>query len=197
MPMRRLLARVEVADKPQRTFTIRSPAVGLLERLPSLGSYLGPDRPLVLRVLGERRLVGLPASVEGWVTERLVAEAPVPVEYGQPLLRLSATLASKPAVCDTSPSAGAPDIDRSLVPVIAPSEGVFYRRPRPDAPPYVDLGSEVAPGTVLGLVEVMKCFSQVTYGGPGLPHRGKVARILVDEAAEVSFGQVLFLMQPD
>ncbi|MGI5864895.1 MAG: biotin/lipoyl-containing protein [Myxococcales bacterium] len=195
--MRRLLARVDFADKPERVFTIRSPAVGLLERLPSLGSHLGPDRPLVLRVLGEPRLVELPAGVEGWVTERLVAEAPVPVEYGQPLLRLSAAIASKPAAGDALHAAAAEGLDRSLVPIIAPSEGVFYRRPRPDAPPYVDIGSEVAPGTVLGIVEVMKCFSQVTYGGPGLPQRGKVARILVDEAAEVSFGQVLFLMQPE
>jgi biotin carboxyl carrier protein len=42
----------------------------------------------------------------------------------------------------------------------------------------------------------MKCFNQITYGGPGLPQRGKVAEILADDAAEVQFGQVLFQIKP-
>jgi biotin carboxyl carrier protein len=49
---------------------------------------------------------------------------------------------------------------------------------------------------VLGLVEIMKCFNQITYGGPGLPERGRVAEILAEDAAEVQFGQVLFRIKP-
>ena len=51
-------------------------------------------------------------------------------------------------------------------------------------------------GTVLGLVEVMKCFNQITYGGPDLPARGTVAQILAEDAAEVQFGQALFRVKP-
>ena len=51
-------------------------------------------------------------------------------------------------------------------------------------------------GTVLGLVEVMKSFNQIAYGGPGLPERGTVAKVLVQDAAEVTYGQTLFLIRP-
>ena len=78
----------------------------------------------------------------------------------------------------------------------APSEGIFYRRPAPEAPVYVDLGAQVSTGAVLGLVEVMKCFNQIAYGGPGLPDKGEIVRILADDSAEVEFGQALFWIRP-
>ena len=46
------------------------------------------------------------------------------------------------------------------------------------------------------MVEVMKCFNQITYGGPGLPESGQVTGILVEDAAEVRFGQPLFRIKP-
>ena len=57
-------------------------------------------------------------------------------------------------------------------------------------------GMRVTVGTVVGLVEVMKCFSQISYGGPGLPERGTVVKALIDESAEVRFGQTLLLVKP-
>ena len=49
---------------------------------------------------------------------------------------------------------------------------------------------------MLGLVEIMKCFYQITYDGPGLPEKGQVAKILADDASEVHFGQALFSIKP-
>jgi biotin carboxyl carrier protein len=60
----------------------------------------------------------------------------------------------------------------------------------------VEEGTRVAVGAMLGLVEIMKCFHQITYGGLGLPDRGVVARILAEDASEVGFGQPLFLIRP-
>jgi biotin carboxyl carrier protein len=74
--------------------------------------------------------------------------------------------------------------------------GVFYNRPSPEAAPFVQAGSAVSAGNVLGLVEVMKSFNQIIYGGPGLPERGEVAQVLVSDNAEVVFGQVLFRIRP-
>jgi acetyl-CoA carboxylase biotin carboxyl carrier protein len=42
-----------------------------------------------------------------------------------------------------------------------PVPGVFYRRPDPDSPPFVEEGDAVEPGTVVGLVEVMKQFHEL------------------------------------
>jgi acetyl-CoA carboxylase biotin carboxyl carrier protein len=46
--------------------------------------------------------------------------------------------------------------------VQSPLPGTFYRRASPDAPPYKSEGDAVAVGDILGLIEVMKQFSEVT-----------------------------------
>ncbi len=79
-----------------------------------------------------------------------------------------------------------------LVPVRAPMVGTFYARPEPGAPPYVEVGSRITEESTLGLIEVMKVYTQV-YAGL----RGVVDRILVQNAEFIEFGQVLFLVRPD
>jgi len=70
--------------------------------------------------------------------------------------------------------------------IITPLLGTFYRRPSPDADVYVDVGSEVAVGTVIGLVEVMKQFTPIE-----AEVAGKVTEILVEDGDPVDAGQVL------
>jgi len=43
----------------------------------------------------------------------------------------------------------------------SPYPGIFYRRPSPDVDPYVSEGDRVEPGSVVGLVEIMKNFYEV------------------------------------
>jgi acetyl-CoA carboxylase biotin carboxyl carrier protein len=68
----------------------------------------------------------------------------------------------------------------------APFPGIFYRRSDPDAEPYVSEGDPVAPGDVVGLVEVMKTFHEVK-----AEEQGVVERFLVDNEGEVDAGQDL------
>lgn len=65
----------------------------------------------------------------------------------------------------------------------APMPGVFYRRPSPEADPYVDEGTSVAAGQTLALIEVMKTFNEVKAG-----EAGTVSRFLIDDGDEVSIG---------
>ncbi len=74
--------------------------------------------------------------------------------------------------------------------ILSPLPGIFYRRPAPDKPPYKDSGDRVAEGDVVGLVEVMKQFSEVT-----ADMSGKVVRFLVDNEAPVEPGQALVLIE--
>lgn len=62
--------------------------------------------------------------------------------------------------------------------------GVFYRRPNPDAEPYVDVGSEVTPGQTIALIEVMKTFNEVK-----ADVAGRVTQFLIEDGDEVSMGQ--------
>jgi len=195
MPTYRLVAKVDTED--DQTFLVRSPAVGMADGVPDQGVYLNPSEGfLTLTILNRRYVLQLPRNVQGMVTEQLVEDTWTAVAYGQPLLRLSqaADLVASRTAAEGGPGQ-AKDAD-DLIAVPAPSDGVFYRKASPETPPYVTEGSQVSSGTVLGLVEVMKSFNQITYGGPGLPESGTVERILADDASEVAYGQTLFLVRP-
>jgi biotin carboxyl carrier protein len=45
--------------------------------------------------------------------------------------------------------------------IISPLPGVFYRRPGPDEPPFVKVGDTVTIGQTLGIVEIMKQFTEI------------------------------------
>jgi acetyl-CoA carboxylase biotin carboxyl carrier protein len=79
--------------------------------------------------------------------------------------------------------------------VRSPTDGIFYRKPDPESPPYVAVGDVITPGTRLGLVEVMKCFNQIRLEGDTLPSRCEVIQIPVEDGCEVTLGQVLFVLK--
>jgi len=183
-----LVARTEGAEG---AVLVRSPAVGVVEGLPDAGQMIGPGCASIRLVRGGRPcLLRLPTGVQGIVLERMVPAGSVPVEYGQPLLRVGEAGAAKAeAAAAAEASEGG---EAGLFAIRAATEGVFYRRPGPDRPAYVEVGSLVQPGTVLGLVEVMKSFNPVVYGSAAeLPAKGTVAKVAVADSAEISFGQVL------
>jgi len=69
--------------------------------------------------------------------------------------------------------------------------GTFYRAPEPGAPPFVEVGQQVEPDTVVCIIEVMKLMNSIPAGT-----RGTVLHILVAEAAPVEAGQALIVLQP-
>jgi acetyl-CoA carboxylase biotin carboxyl carrier protein len=70
--------------------------------------------------------------------------------------------------------------------VSAPLLGTFYRAPKPGAPPFVEIGSEVEADTVIGIIEVMKLMNAVRAGV-----RGTVTAVLAQDAALVEYGETL------
>jgi acetyl-CoA carboxylase biotin carboxyl carrier protein len=52
--------------------------------------------------------------------------------------------------------------------VQSPLPGVFYRRPDPTQPPYVEIGAVVTADQTIGLVEVMKQFAEIKAGVDGV-----------------------------
>jgi biotin carboxyl carrier protein len=75
--------------------------------------------------------------------------------------------------------------------VTAPTVGVFYRRPAPDKPPYVEIGDVVAEGDPVCTLEVMKMFTEVGAGAAG-----RVVQILAQDGEAVEYGQVLLVLEP-
>ena len=76
-------------------------------------------------------------------------------------------------------------------PVSSPMVGTFYRSPAPDADPFVEIGDIVEVGQTVCIIEAMKLMNEIE-----AEVKGRVARILVDNAQPVEFGQKLFLIEP-
>lgn len=70
--------------------------------------------------------------------------------------------------------------------ICSPLPGVFYRKPSPEEPNYKEVGDGVAIGDVIGLVEVMKTFTQVT-----ADVAGTITAFLADDEDAIMPGQVL------
>ncbi len=81
---------------------------------------------------------------------------------------------------------GGTTADANVHRVAAPLLGTFYRAPKPGAPPFVEVGSEVEEETVVAIIEVMKLMNTVRAGV-----RGTVAEILVADGALAEYGETL------
>ena len=104
----------------------------------------------------------------------------------------AATAATAVAATESAPAETAePALGEGQVAVRSPMVGTFYRRPSPDEPPYVEVGSEVEADAPLGLVEVMKLYTTIY-----AKTRGRIARVCASEAELVEYDQILFVIDP-
>jgi acetyl-CoA carboxylase biotin carboxyl carrier protein len=87
-------------------------------------------------------------------------------------------------VVETPASAVADGVTATIV---SPSLGIFWRAPRPGAPPFADVGDEILPDTTVCIVEVMKLMNQVKAGVAG-----RVIEILASNGVMVEQDQALF-----
>ncbi len=79
----------------------------------------------------------------------------------------------------------------NYITVKSPIIGTFYRKPSPDKPMFVEVGSAIAKGDVLCVIEAMKLFNEIES-----EVSGKIVKILVDDMSPVEFDQPLFLVDP-
>src|SRR5207249_918804 len=85
----------------------------------------------------------------------------------------------------------APAGDGHLHRVVAPFTGVFYRSPTPSARAYVSEGDWVEADAVIGLVETMKIFNEVT-----ADCSGRIVKFTVEKSQLVHAGDALVLIEP-
>jgi acetyl-CoA carboxylase biotin carboxyl carrier protein len=98
----------------------------------------------------------------------------------------------------TSPSAQSVEKSRpsdttagNLITIKSPMIGTFYRRPSPDKPNMVEVGSDIMPGKVVCIIEAMKLFNEIES-----EVKGKIVKVLVEDASPVEYDQPLFLVEP-
>lgn len=77
------------------------------------------------------------------------------------------------------------------VAIAAPMVGTFYRRRSPEEPPLVEAGDRVEAGQPVGLIEVMKLFTELR-----AEESGTVVRIDAEDATLVEYGTTLLWIEP-
>ena len=95
------------------------------------------------------------------------------------------------AATPATPAAPAADDNSKYITIKSPMIGTFYRKPSPDKPVFVEVGSSIGKGDVLCVVEAMKLFNEIE-----AEISGKIVKILVDDMSPVEFDQPLFLVDP-
>jgi biotin carboxyl carrier protein len=193
MRQSRALLVVPSNDPDQPGEVLAAPGPGRVKWRARAGEALVDGSSVGLFVQGERwyELV-LPAGVRGQIRSVLRSDPWVLCAHGTPL----AVLGDVAAEAVGRPEEELAAAGGELWAVRSATHGTFYRRSGPDAPPYVDVGAQLAPGDVLGLVEVMKCFSPVLFQPPAGIGGGTVREILVNDGVEVRVDQVLMRIAP-
>lgn len=81
--------------------------------------------------------------------------------------------------------------ESKYVTIKSPMIGTFYRSPGPDKPVFVNVGDEVGQGKVVCIIEAMKLFNEIESD-----IKGKIVKVLVNDATPVEYDQPLFLVDP-
>ena len=173
---------------------LRAPKLGLWSDPPRNGALVEAGSPAgSLAQLRRRFALIVPDGVSGRVAIEGRPQDALPVEYGEALFRVTAMGSLAPG-----PGSGEPEASRAAkgaLEIVSPTDGVFYRSAALGAKPYVVVGERVATGRPVGLIEVMKTFNPIAYGGAGFPDEAEVVEILAADGQEVRAGQALLVVK--
>lgn len=128
------------------------------------------------------------------VVQQFVQAAPTPVVNVAPQMAASAPSVTTAPVATESKPAAAPapaENTANLLQITSPIVGTFYRSSSPEKPPYMKVGDTVDKGSVVCIIEAMKLFNEIES-----EIKGKIVKVLVEDATPVEYGQPLFLVEP-
>ena len=120
---------------------------------------------------------------------QVVSSAPVHMQAAPAPVAAAPAAAPAPSAPAEKPKA-APAAD-NLITIKSPMIGTFYRKSSPDKPNLVDVGTEINTGSVVCIIEAMKLFNEIES-----EVKGRVVKVLVDDASPVEYDQPLFLVEP-
>ena len=125
--------------------------------------------------------IRLKRGTNGGGTAATPEDSPVLAYVQPPITALPPTIA---------PLAPAP-ITVNELEIKSPMIGTFYRAPSPESAPYVEIGTEVSPETVVCIIEAMKVMNEIKAEAKGV-----ITQVMVENAKPVEFGQPLFKIRP-
>ncbi|KAA8999365.1 biotin carboxyl carrier domain-containing protein [Affinibrenneria salicis] len=76
--------------------------------------------------------------------------------------------------------------------IISPLPGIFYRQPAPESPPFINPGDTVESTTVIGLIEVMKQFTEIY-----AEQTGQLQAFAINNGEAIEPGQIIAIIKTD
>jgi acetyl-CoA carboxylase biotin carboxyl carrier protein len=146
-----------------------------------------------------------PATIDPGLVERLAEIASrlglSEIEVAQGDLRIRVARQLAPVQVSVTSPAQAPSLVAPPQAVVAPPAdhpgtvkspmvGTAYRRPSPESPPFIEIGSQVKSGDKILLIEAMKTFNDIV-----APRAGTVTAILIEDSSPVEYGQPLVVIE--
>ncbi len=113
-------------------------------------------------------------------------QAPTQPAFAAPAMAPIATPAPK---ADLAPTAS--NEEANFITIKSPMVGTFYRSGSPDKPALVKVGDSVDTGQPVCIIEAMKLFNEIESDV-----KGKIVKVLVEDASPVEYEQPLFLVDP-
>jgi acetyl-CoA carboxylase biotin carboxyl carrier protein len=117
--------------------------------------------------------------------QHIVAGTPQQVSYQAAPAQAAAAATPPPAAKAAEPKAD------NLITIKSPMIGTFYRQSGPGKPIFINVGDDVTPGKVVCIIEAMKLFNEIES-----EVKGKIVKVLVEDASPVEYDQPLFLVEP-
>ena len=186
----------QINDNPP-TRRVRSKQVNPVNDQPGASVNMDELRELI-GLLRENGLAELELEREGFRV-RLRREGAFPAEFADaiaaaapiavtktPSLPAAPVVVSSPAHPGAHAETAASE-DQGLRIIPSPIVGTFYRSPSPTADPFVKIGTNVEPESVVCIIEAMKLMNEIQ-----AEVSGEVAKIYVENGQPVEYGQPLF-----
>lgn len=118
-----------------------------------------------------------------YVSRQVTTHVQVPASAPAPIVTLAAPVAGAAHVAPPKTAAHPGTVPSPMV-------GTAYRRPSPDAKPFVEVGSVVKAGEKILLVEAMKTFNDIV-----APRDGTITAIFVEDGTPVEYGEPLLVIE--
>lgn len=150
----------------------------------------------LVKIINKTNISEISIEEEGLKITIRQKDDPAPQIIAQPIaqpmaaLPVAAPQAPAPAAPAAAPAKPAPAED-NLVTIKSPMIGTFYRSSAPDKPVFVNVGDDVNVGKVVCIIEAMKLFNEIES-----EVKGRIVKVLVEDASPVEYDQPLFLVEP-
>ncbi len=143
----------------------------------------------ILRIIDESDLDELRIETDGLSLHVLRGGATSAFEP-EPVPERRAAAEPAPRGAPEAPRGAASGDESDGLTITSPAVGIFHRAPAPGATPFVEIGTVVEAGTIVGIVEVMKMMNSIAAG-----ISGTIVEVLIENAQEVEYGQPLFRVE--